>query len=595
MEQRLELWAKVFEASSEGILILDLEHRILSANKAFCRSTSREFYEVMGVNLSELLEGEGPLWNKVSDKDGWQGEVRIRRQFGPSYPAWLMVSAVREQGASSQVINHIGICIDITDRKAKEERIRFLAQHDVLTELPNRSLCQQRLNEALAQSRTTGEQIAVLFIDLDRFKLINDTLGHHIGDGLLRQVARRLVKAVRDTDTVSRLGGDEFVIIMRHVTDLQELDAAINERLIASIRKPMQIDGHTLSVSCSVGVAVCPRDGHTEEELMRRADAAMYEAKSGGRDMARYFSPETDQRVLARQLMETQLRQALAQGEFSLHYQPRLNARTRQLVGAEALIRWHNPVLGQVPPGDFIGLAEETGLINAIGLWVLEEACRHWVQLTARQPDSGTRPGQAERAWQLSVNLSAAQLADPLLVAEVRGVLSRSGLPATRLELEITESHLMDNPTFAQEQVAALKQLGVQVAIDDFGTGYSSLAYLKRFEIDKLKVDQSFVRGMLDDTADAAIVQAVIALGHTLGLAVVAEGVETMPTAQTLMALGCDELQGYAFSRPVPWPEFVAWAQAHASGQGTQTEGRADRRRSSTGSQPPGQQIRPGG
>ena len=595
MEQRLELWAKVFEASSEGILILDLEHRILSANKAFCRSTSREFYEVMGVNLSELLEGEGPLWNKVSDKDGWQGEVRIRRQFGPSYPAWLMVSAVREQGASSQVINHIGICIDITDRKAKEERIRFLAQHDVLTELPNRSLCQQRLNEALAQSRTTGEQIAVLFIDLDRFKLINDTLGHHIGDGLLRQVARRLVKAVRDTDTVSRLGGDEFVIIMRHVTDLQELDAAINERLIASIRKPMQIDGHTLSVSCSVGVAVCPRDGHTEEELMRRADAAMYEAKSGGRDMARYFSPETDQRVLARQLMETQLRQALAQGEFSLHYQPRLNARTRQLVGAEALIRWHNPVLGQVPPGDFIGLAEETGLINAIGLWVLEEACGHWVQLTAPQPGSGARPAQAERAWQLSVNLSAAQLADPLLVAEVRDVLSRSGLPAARLELEITESHLMDNPTFAQEQVAALKQLGVQVAIDDFGTGYSSLAYLKRFEIDKLKVDQSFVRGMLDDTADAAIVQAVIALGHTLGLAVVAEGVETMPTAQTLMALGCDELQGYAFSRPVPWPEFVAWAQAHASGQGTQTEGRADRRRSSTGSQPPGQQIRPGG
>lgn len=585
MEQRLELWAKVFEASSEGILILDLEHRILSANKAFCRSTSREFYEVIGVRLSDMLEGEGPLWPRVSDKDGWQGEVRIRRQSGPSYPAWLMVSAVREQGASSQVVNHIGICIDITDRKAKEERIRFLAQHDVLTELPNRSLCQQRLNEALAQSRTTGEQIAVLFIDLDRFKLINDTLGHHIGDGLLRQVARRLIKAVRDTDTVSRLGGDEFVVIMRHVTDLKELDAAINERLIASIRKPMQIDGHTLSVSCSVGVAVCPRDGRTQDELMRRADAAMYEAKSGGRDTARYFSPETDQRVLARQVMETQLRQALGQGEFSLHYQPRLSARTRQVVGAEALIRWHNPVLGQVPPGDFIGLAEETGLINTIGLWVLEEACRQWVRLEA-SPASARAAGAA-RAWQLSVNLSAAQLADPLLVAQVGGVLERCGLPPARLELEITESHLMDNPTFAQEQVAALKQLGVQVAIDDFGTGYSSLAYLKRFEIDKLKVDQSFVSGMLDDTADAAIVQAVIALGHTLGLTVVAEGVETMPTAQTLMALGCDELQGFAFSRPVPWPEFVDWAKAHESGQGTQADGRTDRRRTGP--------LRPGG
>lgn len=559
MEQRLELWAKVFEASSEGIIIMNTQHQILSVNKAFGRSTAHEFYEVVGQDIQGLLEGEGPHWGVIREKDAWQGEVRIRKQSGDTYPAWLMVSAVRDHGASGTVVNFIGISIDITDRKAKEERIRFLAQHDVLTELPNRALCQQRLGEALVQARTSGEQMAVLFIDLDRFKLINDTLGHHIGDGLLRQVSRRLVNAVRASDTVSRLGGDEFVVILRHVNSLQELDSIVNDRLIHAIRQPVQVEGHSLTVSCSVGVALYPSDATTQDELMRCADAAMYEAKSAGRDTARYFSPETDQRVLARQALETQLRQALAHQEFSLHYQPRLCARRRRLLGAEALIRWHNPVLGDVGPSDFIGLAEETGLIKPIGLWVLTEACRQWMTLVREcgLPDAAQ--------WQLSVNLSAAQLADPALVSQVGEVLRQSGMTPRQLALELTESHLMDNPAFAQSQMAALKALGVSVAIDDFGTGYSSLAYLKRFEIDQLKVDQSFVRAMLQDPADAAIVQAVIALGHTLGLKVVAEGVEDLPTAQTLTALGCDELQGYCFSMPLPWTEFVAWVHASES------------------------------
>ncbi len=350
----------------------------------------------------------------------------------------------------------------------------------------------------------------------------------------------------------------------------------VNERLIPAIRCPLSVEGHTLSVSCSVGVAVYPVDADQPDELLRRADAAMYEAKAAGRDTARHFSPETDQRVLARQHMEAQLRTALERGEFSLHYQPRLHARQRSLAGAEALLRWHNPVLGQVPPTEFIGLAEETGLIKPIGLWVLEHACRQWASLPPLADGTPCR-------WQLSVNLSGAQLADPMLVVQVQDVLQRTGLPARQLELELTESHLMDNPAFAQEQVAALKQLGVKVAIDDFGTGYSSLAYLKRFEIDKLKVDQSFVRGMLDDTADAAIVQAVIALGHTLNLTVVAEGVEDAPTAQTLTALGCDELQGYCFSRPVPWPEFLAWSQRQALGPEPSGMRRQDRRAGRTG------------
>jgi EAL domain-containing protein (putative c-di-GMP-specific phosphodiesterase class I) len=293
-----------------------------------------------------------------------------------------------------------------------------------------------------------------------------------------------------------------------------------------------------------------PDDAQDQSELLRLADAAMYEAKSAGRDTSRFFSLETNNRVMARQAMEAQLRLALDNQEFTLHYQPRINARTRQVQGAEALLRWNNPVLGQVPPGQFIQLAEETGLIKSIGLWVLREACRQWM---AFQNEG------LFTALGLSVNLSAAQLADADLVEQIRQVLHETQMPAHRLELELTESHLMDNPNSAQEQIAALKALGVGIAIDDFGTGYSSLAYLKRFEIDKLKVDQSFVQAMLDDSADAAIVHAVIALGHTLGLSVVAEGVESGPMAQSLMALGCDELQGYWFSRPLAVPDFVRW------------------------------------
>jgi len=378
-------------------------------------------------------------------------------------------------------------------------------------------------------------------------------LGHHIGDGLLRTVSRRLIQAVRVDDTVSRLGGDEFVIILRHVSDRNELEVIVNQRLVPSVRQSTVIEGHSLNVSCSVGVALFPDDAHDQVELMRQADAAMYEAKAAGRDMARFFSPETDHRVLARQTMEGQLRLALGNQEFSLHYQPRLNARTRRIQGAEALLRWNNPLLGQVSPAQFIPLAEETGLIKPIGLWVLRESCAQWMRFEAQGLAKGL---------ELSVNLSVAQLSDPELVAQLHDVLQETGMPAEQLELELTESHLMDNAVAAQAQVAAIKALGIQVAIDDFGTGYSSLAYLKRFAIDKLKVDQSFVQGMLDDGADAAIVHAVIALGHTLGLKVVAEGVENMPTAQTLTALGCDELQGYCFSRPLAVPDFESWVRA---------------------------------
>ena len=570
MEQRLELWAKVFEASSEGIIIMNAEQQIISVNKAFCRSTHYDFYEVIGEDLGFLLEEAGgePLSAQINrtmlEKESWQGEVRFRRRSGETYPAWLMVSAVRES-KGGPVANHIGIAIDITDRKLNEERIQFLAHHDVLTELPNRSLCVQRLQLALAQAPMTGEKVAVLFIDLDRFKAINDTLGHHIGDGLLRSVAGRLTQAVRSRDTVSRLGGDEFVVVMRDVAGREDVQQLVERRLIPLIRQSHPVEGHELNVSCSVGIAVYPEDGSDIDELMRRADAAMYEAKTTGRDMALFYSMETDQRALARQSMEQQLRRALERNEFTLHYQPRLAAKGTRLLGVEALLRWSNPALGHIPPSEFIPIAEETGMIRAIGSWVLQQACEQWVRWQTLPVGSAALSSTVHPLADvsISVNLSAAQLADPLLVPDIEALLARTGMPAQRLELEITESQLMDNAHAAEQQLAALKSLGVQLSIDDFGTGYSSLAYLKRFDIDRLKVDKSFVHDMLSNPADMAITRAIIALGHTLGLKIVAEGVEDLATAQVLSVLDCEELQGYYFSRPLPVDQLEAWARQH--------------------------------
>ena len=561
MEQRLELWAKVFEASSEGIVIMDAQQRILSVNHAFCRATSYDYYEVIGEHLGMML-AEDPEHDSeslvrqiradIEQRDAWQGEVRFRKRSGETYPAWLMISAVRESAKQGDVSHYIGISIDITDRKRTEARVQFLAHHDVLTELPNRSLCVDRLRAAMLEAQATGQCVAVLFIDLDRFKTINDTLGHHVGDGLLRSVAERLNQAVRTGDTVSRLGGDEFVVILRSVVNREEASSIVEQRLIPLIRQPHHVETHELQVSCSVGIAVYPEDGLDLDELMRRADAAMYEAKSSGRDTARMFEVEIDLAVRERQTLERHLRQALERGELSLHYQPRVEAKTLRVVGVEALLRWHSAELGLVSPARFIPLAEETGLIRPIGLWVMQEACAQW----ARWRAAGGHP------MVMSINLSAAQLADPDLVTQLRGCIERYDCDPAYLELEITESHLMGDALAAEEQLAALKGLGLALSVDDFGTGYSSLAYLKRFPIDKLKIDQSFVRDMLTDPTDLAIIRAIIALGHILGLAVVAEGVELPEHVQQLQLLGCDEFQGYYFARPMAEDALAHWLQA---------------------------------
>ncbi|MBV8619375.1 MAG: EAL domain-containing protein [Curvibacter sp.] len=553
MEQRLELWSNVFEASSEGIIIMDERQRILSVNKAFCRSTSYDYYEVLGEQLSMLLDQPlalpAGLQEAVGERESWQGEVRLRRRSGETYPAWLMISPVREAAHQGRVSHYIGISVDISDRKRTEARVQFLAEHDVLTELPNRTLCVARLAEAMAEARITGQRVALLFIDLDRFKHINDSLGHPVGDGLLRSVATRLSQAVRAGDTVCRLGGDEFVVVMRGVSNGDEARAAVERRLIPQIRQAHDVEGHCLQVSCSVGVAIFPDDSEDLDELMRQADAAMYDAKSSGRDTARFFTPQLAQLARERQSLEQHLRLALARQELSLHFQPRISASSLEVLGFEALLRWQHPELGAVSPARFIPLAEETGLIQPIGQWVIRRACEQMAQWR--------RAGLP--AFSVSVNLSAAQLSDPDLRGHLQDCLRSQGVDATQLELEITESQLMDNAAVSGDRLLGLKSLGVQLSIDDFGTGYSSLAYLKRFPIDKLKIDQSFVRDLLSDPADLSITRAIIALGHNLGLSVVAEGVESAEASALLKSLGCDELQGFYFARPMPAEQIADW------------------------------------
>jgi diguanylate cyclase (GGDEF)-like protein/PAS domain S-box-containing protein len=563
MEQRLELWSKVFEASSEGIAIMDEQQRVVSVNNAFCRSTGLEVYEVLGRDFASLIEEVGalPLDQRITtattERGAWQGEVQFRRRGGSSYPAWLMVSAVRTAGHGA-ISHYIGISVDITERKRTEERVQFLADHDVLTALPNRSLCVARLAEALEFAKGSEDRVAVLFIDLDRFKSVNDTLGHHVGDALLRSVAGRLMQAVRADDTVSRQGGDEFVVILRNVRDASEIRDIIEERLIPLIRAPHDGDGHELRVSCSIGVAVYPEDGRDIDELMRRADAAMYEAKSSGRDHYRFFSSELDKITRERRTLEQLLRQARERGELEMHYQPRIDARTMEVCGAEALMRWTHPELGAIAPVRFIPIAEETGLIRPLGLWAMQQACELLKKWKMQR-----RPLIA-----LSVNISASQLTDPALLEFLTDFTAHSGIDPQLLELEITETQLMENADAAGQGLAALRRLGVRFSIDDFGTGYSSLAYLKRFPIDKLKIDKSFVQDLLGDTTDLAIVRAIMALGHNLGLGVVAEGVENAAVAQQLKLLGCDELQGFHFSRPMRVKALEAWIDERRAGAG---------------------------
>ena len=548
--EALELAAGVFAHTFEGIMITDAASRILSVNPAFTTITGYEASEAVGQTPRLLRSNHqsesfyNDMWASLSATGEWRGELWNRRKDGEAYLQWTSITTINN--ADGKPYRRLAVMTDITEIRRKDEHIRHQAYHDILTDLPNRTLLQNRLNHGLKTAQRDATRIAVLFIDLDRFKVINDSLGHFVGDELLQQAAQRLTKSVRASDTVSRQGGDEFVIL---ATIDNIADAAyIAEKVIADMNAPFEVGEHRLNVGASVGISVYPQDGDDADTLLRNADVAMYAAKEAGRGTFRFFDAAMNERAQQRLHMEAALRRALLNNEFELFYQPKICLMDARYCGMEALIRWRDPTLGLVSPLDFIPLAEETGLIEPIGTWVLETACaqmRRWV-------DHGVIAGP------IAVNVSARQLDDPQFAAKLEAILLRHGLEAHYLQLEVTESTVMTNPEMAIEALAKLAALGTTIAVDDFGTGYSSFSYLKRLPINLLKVDRSFVTDIGNSREDEEIVTAIIQVARALNLMVVAEGVETQEQADFLNRLGCHFAQGYLYAKPLPIAEFEA-------------------------------------
>jgi diguanylate cyclase (GGDEF)-like protein/PAS domain S-box-containing protein len=544
-EEEIRIMATVFSNSNEAILITDAKNRILTINAAFTQLTGYTQDEVVGHNPRMLSAGKTApetyreMWSGLERNNAWQGELWDRRKSGEIYPKWLSVSAVRD--AAGKAVNYIGSFVDISERKASEERVRHLAHHDPLTDLPNRYSLQERLAQALALVARSGRKLALMLIDLDNFKTINDTLGHPTGDRLLVQVAQRLGEFVRQSDFVARLGGDEFVIVL---PDIESPAAAahVADKLLTAVSAPYYIEGVELRTSPSIGICLYPDDATRSEELIKNADMAMYNAKAQGRGNYQFFTEQMQVAAIMRLAIEADLRVALERDQFELYYQPQLDLRTRRVVGVEALVRWNHPSRGLLSPLEFIPAAEESGLIGRLGDWVLQEACRQLVVWHA----GGL--GQLR----MSVNLSASQFLDPKLPARLAEILGRSGLDARYLDLEITESMSMKSPADTVGVMQALTGQGLTLSIDDFGTGYSSLSYLKLFPISTLKIDRSFVKDIETDPNDADICDVTVLLAHKLGLEVVAEGVETEAQLKYLLSIGCEKIQGYLISKPLP-------------------------------------------
>ena len=494
------------------------------------------------------------LWQQIAESGHWQGEIWNRRKDGVIFPEWQSISCVR--GDDGQISHYISVFSDISSQKESEEYIRRLAYYDNLTGLANRALLGDHAAQALTMLRAHHTTLALMFIDLDRFKNINDTLGHSVGDLLLQQVGRRLAGLVRERDTLSRLGGDEFIVLLPETGEAEAAHWA--EQVVAELSRPYQIAGYDMVVTPSIGIAMAPTDGDTLEVLLRSADAAMYRAKDEGRNGFRFFASHMQQRTVNRLRLEADLRNAISQGELLLHYQPQCTL-DGQLVGVEALVRWQHPALGMIAPGEFIPLAEESGLVVPLGSWVMHEAIR---QLAAWREAGVAVP-------QVAVNLSALQFRQPQLVQQVQDCLQQAGVPAACLELELTESVVLNDPDEALALMERLHALGVRLSIDDFGTGYSSLNYLRRFPIDRLKIDRSFILDLDNDPRGAAIVEAIVSLSRSLGFVTIAEGVETAHQLAQLRRLHCDEVQGYYYARPMPAPQLAAWLQQR-TGEGVQ-------------------------
>ncbi|MDR2318170.1 MAG: EAL domain-containing protein [Pseudomonas sp.] len=558
LEEQQRLAATVFEACNEGVVILSAEFVVLAVNQAYCQMTGYNRAELLARELFELpchsdaRRYSQAIESALAQQGGWQAELVEARKHGELHPQRLQLTAVRDtQGHLSHVV---GFFTDLSARRASEERLRYLAHYDELSGLANRSLFRLRLQEAAQRVRSNGRSLALLHVDLDRFKLLNESLGHELADQLIHKIARRIVSTVPEADTVARLSGDEFAVLFDGYSNLSSL-VRVTTRLLNKLRKPQRLDGHEVVVSASVGISVLSDATLDADALISQADMAKQHAKHLGGDNFQFYTESLRASTLERLQLENQLRKAIEEEQLMVYYQPKLCLLSGHLHAAEALVRWQHPEWGMVPPGEFIGLAEETGLIAPIGEFVLRHACR--------QAREWLRQGLEVR---VSVNLSVYQLRQGKLVSLVRQVLEETGLAPHLLELELTESQLLDSVEHIISTFEQLHALGVKLAIDDFGTGYSSLSYLKRLPVDYVKIDQAFIRGLHEGSQDAAITQAIITLSRSLGLKVVAEGVETAEQLAFLREQACDEAQGYLISRPVPEPEFRQmlarpWAQ----------------------------------
>ncbi len=559
-EQRLKLFEKVFDNALEGITVTDHRGDIVSVNPAFTLITGYTADEALGQNPRILKSDRHPpefykaMWSEIIKKGQWSGEIWNRRKSGEAYPEWLSISAIKDRGRTT---HYVAVFHDISEMKRKEDKILHQASHDALTNLPNRLLLSDLLEKAISHAARARHKLGVICFDLDNFKNINDTMGHAMGDELLKAAARRISTMLRPEDTVARPGGDEFMVMLGELDD--ERDAVlVAERILDSFRRPFPVDGRELVLTASVGISIFPEDGDTPDALIKNADLAMYRAKAQGKNAYQLFTPQMNEAVTRRLNLEAGLRRALDRGEFLVHYQPRLSFLNMRTVGMEALVRWRREPGILMPPMEFIPLAEETGLIVPLGEFVLETACARTAAINAATGLS----------LKVSVNLSARQFSDTNLPELVARVLSATGLPPACLEVEVTETVLMQNIATAANMLGQLAEMGVSASIDDFGTGYSSLYYLKKMPLAAIKIDRSFIRDIPRDPSDIAITTTIISMCRGLDLAVVAEGVETPEQFNFLLGLRCDECQGYLVSRPLPAPDFEAFLRQSGNSQG---------------------------
>ncbi|HWT69316.1 MAG TPA: EAL domain-containing protein [Pseudomonas sp.] len=567
LEEQQQLAATVFEAASEGIVIFDPNYSLIAVNQAFSRVTGYEIEDMLGRNVVELpcsrdaRRHYADIHQALEQHGSWQGELVETRKNGEMYPQWLQLSTVRD--GRGKVSHIVGFFADLSARRESEERMRYLTHYDELTGLANRSMFRERLSEAHQRVRQGSHRnLALLHINLDRFKQLNDSLGHEVADQLLQKIARRLVNALPEADTIARLSGDEFAVLFNAYGNLSSL-ARVATRLATKLRLPVTVEGHELVVSASMGISLLPDNAREISALVSQSNMAMQHAKHLGGNNFQFYTDSLQASTLERLQLENQLRKAVDEKQLKVFYQPKLCLATGKLKAAEALVRWDHPTMGRVPPGDFIGLAEETGLIGPIGEFVLRQAC--WQACEWQR--MGLEP------IRVSVNLSVHQLRQGKLVSLVRQVLEETGLAPHFLELELTESQLLDSVEHIIATFQQLRDLGVKLAIDDFGTGYSSLSYLKRIPVDYVKIDQAFIRGLGEGTEDAAITRAIIAMAHGLSLKVVAEGVERREQLEFLKQEQCDEVQGYLISRPIEADGLAGLLCEQKHGLGTRPAG----------------------